>query len=90
MQQEHSQSSWRLSLLSFLAATLLAGLISGCPSAGVGTLAPDDEQIYAGDSAKAGITRAQDNETISCSNAVFDGYVCLKYEYLRELLSRRN
>jgi hypothetical protein len=42
-------------------------------------------KTWAGDSKKAGITRAQDSETIVCSDPKFDDYVAVTYADLREL-----
>ena len=39
-----------------------------------------DIKLYAGDSGKVGITRAQDNETILCSDSKLDDFICMTYE----------
>jgi hypothetical protein len=39
-----------------------------------------DMELYAGDSAKAGITRAQTNKTIYCVDQEVNNYVCMTYD----------
>lgn len=39
-----------------------------------------DGKLWAGDSAKAGITRTQENQTIQCQAPAMDGYICMSYE----------
>jgi hypothetical protein len=46
-----------------------------------------DAKFWAGDSAKSGITRAQENRTLACENPEFDEYVCLSYEDLKKIYS---
>ena len=40
---------------------------------------------YAGDSERGGITRMQDNKTLSCTDPAFDQFVCMDYEDLRQI-----
>lgn len=44
-----------------------------------------DVSFWAGDSAKDGISRAQENKTMPCADPEFDNYVCLSYEDLKEI-----
>lgn len=37
-------------------------------------------ELYAGDSSKSSIVRAQSNEEVSCSDSNFDNYVCMSYD----------
>lgn len=42
-------------------------------------------RIYAGDSAAGGITRAQDNERISCVMPDIDRFACMTYDDLKKI-----
>lgn len=44
-----------------------------------------DVTIWAGDSAKSGITRAQENRTLACAEPDFDEYACLTYQDIKKL-----
>lgn len=44
-----------------------------------------DVTFWAGDSIHSGISRSQDGETISCSDAKIDDYVALTYEDLKKI-----
>lgn len=59
-----------------LCVVLLVLLNASC----IGKPPKPDWKLWAGDSDKAGITRSQDNLTISCAEVRFDDYVCLSYE----------
>lgn len=56
-----------------LGLTIICWILSGCETAPPKM----DVKFWAGDSAKAGITRAQNASTLSCSDPKFDEFVCL-------------
>lgn len=45
-----------------------------------------DVALWAGDSEKAGVTRAQVGETISCADPKIDAMVCMTYADLKKFL----
>lgn len=58
--------------------------ISGCPAAVV-PLPKIDVTTWAGDSFHEGISRGQEDRTISCSDRQIDEYVCMTYVDLRKI-----
>lgn len=44
-----------------------------------------DVKVWAGDSAKAGISRAQEQLTLACIEPDFDEYACLSYQDIKKL-----
>lgn len=56
--------------------------IPGC----AGThLPPIDASFWAGDSAKNGISRSQENRTLECKDPSFDNYTCLSYQDIQKI-----
>lgn len=60
---------------------LFLPFLGGCPKKGQNQPVYSP-YLYAGDSERGGITRAQSNEHISATDPKFDGFVCTKYESL--------
>jgi hypothetical protein len=75
--------TWRT--YGILSLSLMGSLLLG--SCGSGPVPRWDEPIWAGDSKRGGITRAQANQHISCSDPAFDDYVAVRYDGLRELFA---
>lgn len=46
-----------------------------------------DVSVWAGDSAKNGISRAQEGRTIECTDPSFDAYACLTYTDIQKIYS---
>lgn len=46
-----------------------------------------DGKLYAGDSKRAGITRAQSNESIPANDPRFDDFVAMSYEDFRRFVA---
>ena len=70
------------SILTKTAIKLLLILgLAGCRSAPPKV----DLKIYAGDSARAGVTRKQSDETISCADPKIDELGCMPYEDIKKL-----
>lgn len=46
-----------------------------------------DVAFWAGDSAKDGVSRAQENKTMACSDPSFDDYTCLSYEDVKKIFA---
>lgn len=46
-----------------------------------------DVTMWAGDSAKAGVTRAQEHKTLACIDPQFDDYVCMSYSDVKRIWS---
>lgn len=44
-----------------------------------------DVSFWAGDSAKDGVSRAQEGKTLACKDPQFDQFVCLTYEDLQKI-----
>src|ERR1700689_1859763 len=78
-QRENSTIAW---FLFFFGITIIFYIFgTGCK-----TNPPAiDVTFWAGDSSKTGVTRAQDNQTLSCGSASFDDYACLTYEDIRKI-----
>lgn len=73
---------------------LITTLLVAVPSCGTGEIDPMDAadqleiRAFAGDSAKLGITRAQEKKTISCKDTEIDDYICLSYEDLEKIFNQ--
>lgn len=63
---------------------LIAMYCAGCPGAEMPNI---DIQMWAGDSSRSGITRSQEEKTLSCEDPQFDEFVCLTYEDLKKMYS---
>lgn len=56
--------------------------LTGCKHA---EMPPIDVTFWAGDSARGGVTRKQENKTIPANDPEFDSYACLSYEDVRKI-----
>ena len=61
---------------------LISLLLTACPSAPIPKI---NVSLWAGDSERQGITRAQEKKTMACSDPQMDEFVCLTYEDLRRI-----
>lgn len=58
-------------------------LLQGCKS----SMPPIDVSFWAGDSAKDGVSRSQENKTIPCNDPEMDDLVCLSYTDLKKIFA---
>lgn len=81
-EQRHAGPAW---LMFFIGIAIILWVISlpGCKS----SMPPIDVSFWAGDSAKDGVTRTQENKTIECKDPEFDELVCLTYEDVKKIFA---
>lgn len=78
MDFNHFKTAFKQGLL----LSLIAVYCAGCP----GTEMPKiDVSLWAGDSHRAGVTRAQEQKTIACQDEQMDEFVCLTYDDLKKI-----
>ncbi len=65
--------------MKYLLLTLIA--LTGCHA----SIPKISVKFWAGDSKNAGITRAQDHETISCASPDMDSYMCITFVDMQKI-----
>lgn len=73
------------SLVCFLLGAGIILMLITLPGCRSGAIPKVDVSFWAGDPAMDGISRAQEDQTISCRDAEFSEFVCMTYADLRKL-----
>lgn len=74
------EKPWGMVLL-LIALAMVSFYFSGCNA----KIPPIDVTIWAGDSAHAGVTRAQEHQTILATDPKFDALACMTYTDIKKI-----
>jgi hypothetical protein len=81
MDKKHFRAS---AIKQGLLLIFIAIYCAGCPGAEMPNI---DVSLWAGDSSRSGVTRSQEEKTLSCEDPQMDEFVCLTYEDLKKIYS---